>query len=277
MTFTGSGFERMRNIPVTTVLMTVFIFLSDIKNRTKYLLLIFWAGIIVLSQHRGLMISLIVAIPLCLFLKKSYKKVFNIISMFLVAGIAFSPIIIWRFSQQGSGESSLTKEISEGLNMRSSKNAEVDGTFTFRTFMILERIEWMEGHPMNLLFGNGTIHEDSKKTASKFNFTIGYAKADEFGSYSIKQQIETTDVAFLTFFMRFGVLGLVLLIVLLAILYKRYTKCSGMASYIGLALFLYSVLRILSGDEFTAVQYIILFSCATMCKRLYYRKNKIIV
>lgn len=60
----------------------------------------------------------------------------------------------------------------------------------------------MIAHPNKLLFGIGSVHEDSPYVQRKYNFTIGADKADKSGNFTIKQQIDTTDVAFISFFMR---------------------------------------------------------------------------
>lgn len=256
-------FSRMRNLPFMTIIFFIILAFSKIKKLYKYLLFILWGGALVLSQHRGMILSIAIAIPFGLLMKARVAQALSFIRTLTVIALLFSPILIYRFTDKGGSESSITEEINKGLSMRDTKKAEIEGTFTFRIFLVLERIEYMIAHPNKLLFGIGSVHEDSPYVQRKYNFTIGADKADKSGNFTIKQQIDTTDVAFISFFMRYGLIGLSLIILLLVILFKQFSNKTNrrIEAQLGFTLMLYCFMRITSGDEFSHQKYLIFFIC----------------
>lgn len=259
---TASGsLSRMRNIPMTTVMTITVIVLSDINSKIKIGLILFWSGILVLSQHRGVMLSLLVAIPLLMIIRREFKKIMLLSIAFGIVLVAFSPMIASRFSAEAndSGMSTL-EEIKYGLTMDSKSNYEKgSGTFLFRLFLIRERVEYMSKNPFRLLLGNGMMHEDSPATQRKFNFQLGTYK---YGSGSaVMQQISTSDVGLLTFFNRFGLIFIILLICMSIRLFCHFIKNRNFGADVGFVLLTYCYLRVLSGEEFTMLMFLQIFCC----------------
>lgn len=262
--------ERMRNIPIDTVLMVVSTALINLSVRYRTILFIFWGLIMVLSQHRGMMLSICIALPLMMFIRGKMEK---IIQIALGAGliiILFSSLLMERFSSKDNDSGmSMTEEIKKGLDFGSVQYGDWDGgsTFLFRSFLISERVEYMWKHPMNFIFGCGMLHEDSPTVAKKFHFQTGTYKLTESGNM-ILQQISTSDVAFLSWFIRYGLIVLLLISLLYICLFKTYYKNDNISGNIGMVLLAYCLVRFMSGDEFTAFMYMTFFICAICAKQL---------
>lgn len=254
-------FSRMRNIPLTSVITIVAVVLSDIKPRIKIGLILFWSGILVLSQHRGVMLSLLVAIPLLMIIRHEFKKIMVLAIAFGLVILFFSPMIASRFSSEANDNGMSTlEEIKYGLTMKSgSSYVQGSGTFLFRLFLIRERVEYMLEDPVRLMFGNGMMHEDSPATQRKFHFQMGTYK---YGSGSaVMQQISTSDVGLLTFFIRFGLTFFVLLIIMSIRLFRHFIQNRNLGADIGFVLLTYCFLRVLSGEEFTMLMFLQIFCC----------------
>ena len=273
--FSSGEISRMRNIPKTTIIFIFSLLFIKIELRKKIFLSLMWICILVLSQHRGMMISLCIAIPFLYLIRGSFNKIFKFIIVGAIFIILFSPLLIQRFGSNNN-EMPLTDEIEKGLNFSSLRYEDVQGgTFLFRTFLIKERVEYMIEHPVNLIFGCGMLHEDSPSTAHRFHFLIGSAKQDpSTGEFTLKQQIETNDVALITIFMRTGLLFIILFLILSVQFYKQFIRNINIASNLGFLLLSFCFLRVLSGDEFTAFNYVCLFMFA-ICSRFLSEINKL--
>lgn len=253
--------SRMRNIPQTTILFIFSLLFIKMSLRNKVFLSLMWICILVLSQHRGIILSICFVIPMLYLIRGSFC---NILKFIIIGGILillFSPILMQRFETKRN-EMSLTDEIEKGLNFSKIAYDDIqdDETFLFRTFLIKERVEYIIEHPVNLFFGFGMLHGDSPSVAHKFHFLIGSAKKDPTtGEFSLQQQIDTNDVALISIFMRAGLFYLFLFINLCVLFYKQFIRNINIASNLGFLLLSFCFLRILSGDEFTAFNFICLF------------------
>lgn len=255
--------SRMRNIPMMSVWAILVVILAKMKINRKIILLIMWTGILVLSQHRGVMLSIIIALPFVMIMNGETKKIIKISVVFSVVVCLFMPLLIDRFSLKNSDSGlSMIEEIKKGLNFSkiSSNDIENGQTFIFRSFLVKERCEYMWDRPINFLLGCGMMHEDSPSTQRRFKFTVGTKKIDSNGYYSIQQQISTSDVAFLSWFMRYGFLMLVLLGWLYSEMIRRYRHNNNLYGTIGFILLTYCLIRCMSGDEFTSFMYFLLFA-----------------
>lgn len=257
--------KRYRNIPFLTILFLIFAFTADIKSKKRYLLIIFWGTILVLSQHRGMMMALGLSFTMIIIYKREIGKIFKIAVPLALVGFMLAPVLAYRFSDNAKGVS-IMEDMEKGFTIKDVDNTESEGTFMFRMILILERIEYMVNRPNKLICGNGTIHEDSNKTERKFNFRIGSAKADSKGNYSVKQQIDTNDVALISMFMRYGLVFIILFIILCVNLFRVYNSNHNELSLISSIFLMYCILRIFSGDEFTPINYSCLFAFASQIK-----------
>lgn len=259
---------RFRNIPADLIFFSYLILLIDLKRTYKIIALLSIAFILALSQHRGMMLCCVLAFPIMLFVRGRFGNIAKSIVALSIIGSMFAPMIMSRFSgvNQQTGMS-MTDEIKKGLTFNVEYSDTQDGaTFLFRSYLISERVEYMAKNATTLLFGCGSMHEDSPATDRRFNFSLGTMKMFEGGI--VHQKITSSDVAFLSLFMRYGVVLLILLFMLYRRLFAVYYKNDNIPGNIGFALLTYSLLRALSGDEFTPLMYLILLSCACMAKML---------
>jgi len=256
-------YQRMRNIPAATIFMVISaLFLSKRKGYTFFTLL-FWGGIIVFSQHRGMMLSLLVALPLGLYLKGCRKRIWELAIAIFTVYLLFSPVIVYRFAQKG-GQTFVFEDIKNGLSVKRLKKNAAKGTFSFRTALIFERCGYMVEKPGRLLFGVGTMHEDSPVSKKKFHFKSGTLNKNT----NRRQQIGTDDIAFVSFFLRYGLVGIAILFYLLIRLFLQYMQGKDIAAGIGLTLWIYAFFRIMSGDEFTPFFYCLLFVCSIITRNV---------
>jgi len=262
-------YQRLRNIPATTAFMIVSaLFLA---KRDAYMLftLLFWGGIAVFSQHRGVMLSLLMALPLGLYLKGVRRRIWRLSLALFSVSVLFAPVILYRFAQK-SGQTSVFEDIRNGFSVKGLKRHAAKGSFSFRTAFILERWRYMAEKPERLLCGVGAMHEDSPASRQKFHFDSGPINRKT----KRRQQIETTDAAFVTFFIQYGLIGTAILFYLLCLLFIRYMRGEDIAAGIGITLWLYAVFRILSGDEFTPFFYLLLFACSIVTRQISLSLNK---
>lgn len=262
----SSGYiKRYRNIPFLTILFLIFAFTADIKSKQRYVLIIFWGAILILSQHRGMMMALVMSFIMIVIYRRKIGKIFKIAVPIALVGLMLAPILTYRFADNDKGVS-LLEDMEKGFTIKDVDNTDSEGTFIFRMILIMERIEYLADRPNKLLFGNGTIHEDSKKTQRKFNFRIGSGKADANGKDIVKQQIDTNDVALISMFMRYGLVFIILFVILCVNLFRVYNSNHNELSLISSVFLMYCILRIFSGDEFTPINYNFLFAFASQIK-----------
>lgn len=257
--------KRYRNIPYLTILFLIFAFTADIKAKQRYLFIIFWGAILVLSQHRGMMMALGMSFIMIIIYRRKIGKIFKIAIPLVLVGLMLAPVLVYRFSENSQGVS-IMEDMEKGFTIKDVDSTESEGTFMFRMILILERIEYMADRPNKLFCGNGTIHEDSKKTQTKFNFRIGSGKADANGKDIVKQQIDTNDVALISMFMRYGLVFIILFVILCVNLFRVYNSTHNELSLVSSIFLMYCILRIFSGDEFSPVNYSLLFAFASQIK-----------
>lgn len=203
------------------------------------------------------------------------KKLLSTIIIIGSLAVLLSPILISRFSAKGQ---SFGEEVRSGLNV-DNMNTGYTGSFSVRTFMIVERMDYLMEHPVNLVFGLGSLHESSPLVKKKFDFKLGTHTEEPDGTMSIRQ-IYTSDVAFLTHILRYGVIGLGLLLFLFKCLYRMYKPPKDAKGNIniygdlGYAFLTYCILRCLSGDEFYDTTYMFLFLMYILSYRNKYGKIK---
>lgn len=256
-------YQRMRNIPAATAFMIISALFLSKQRGYLFFTLLFWGGIVVFSQHRGMMLSLLLALPLGLYLKGCQKRIWGLSVAIFSVFLLFSPVILYRFSD-GSGRASVFEDIKNGMSVKDLKKNAAKGTFSFRTALIFERCGYMAEEPERLLCGVGVMHEDSPASKKKFHFKSGSINNNTHK----RKQIGTDDVAFVSFFIRYGLVGIGMLFYLLTRFFLQYMQGKDIAAGIGLTLWLYAVSRIMSGDEFTPFFYCLLFVCSIITRNV---------
>ena len=241
------GETRYRNIPY---LAYFFMLLATIRldfNRWKsvVLVLVFLIAM-VLTQHRAVMMAYAFCVGLYLLMTKKGGKFVQYGMIGLIVFLFAGEAIINRFENESRNRSTL-EDIKTVLNMdyRRAVYDEYEnenGTFSFRVFLLTERIHYMFNNPRYAVFGIGTRHEDSPKTKQQFDFTLGTInhRTFEIG------QISSGDLAWVDPLMRFGFFGIALFLylswVIIRFLYKRrkYSDLAMSAFMFYLLLFIIS-------------------------------------
>lgn len=242
----ASGFVRYRNIPYLAYFFMLFatIRLDFFRWKTIIFVLVFLIAV-VLTQHRAVMMAYIFCVGLYLLISRTDGKFvqYGIIGLvfFLFAGEA----IISRF-ESGKQNRSTLNDIRNVINMDfgSAAYEEFDianGTLSFRVFLLMERINYIVNNPRYTAFGIGTRHEDSPKT-QQFHFYIGTSshRTNSIG------QISSGDLAWVNPLMRFGFLGIALLLYLSWVIITFFYKNRNVSNVTTAAFLFYLFLVLIS-------------------------------
>lgn len=238
----GGGFGdedlRYRNIPY---LAYFFMFLATIrltfnKWRTVVLLMFFLIAI-VLSQHRAVMLGYLICVGVYLVMTKKKMLFFQYCLVGLVVFMVAGNAIMTRFEEKVN-DTTTREDIEDVADMdfekvRKNEYENDSGTLSFRVNLLVERVDYMLENPRYIVFGIGTRHEDSPYTDNQFNFVLGSYRRD----IHRHDQITSGDLAWLNPLMRFGLLGIALLLFfswkIIKFLYKNSKQTDiAMASFL---------------------------------------------
>jgi hypothetical protein len=109
-------------------------------------------------------------------------------------------------------------------------------TFTFRMAHLVERNMYLLEHKRAMFIGAGLVPEDSKDIEKLFNFDVGLADDTTGKTY----QVDTGDISYSMFLIRFGYIGTALIILPLIMLTIFFYRHKGLK--LGLLSFSYMVL-----------------------------------
>ncbi len=250
----SEGYARLANIPMLCTVMFFYSLLYD-KGRARILYSVFFGGMIILAQGRGLLISSVVSILIFMMMKRQLKKSLKVLFTFLIVGLLAFPVISYRFSDSGS-TSSVSSDIETAIDVVSNANVNLydnsviysSGTFTFRLLMAKERIEYLCKSPLTFFFGVGSLHGNSP-SMNQFNFKI----CTEFfkDNHLERQQVDTNDISFVTHLVKFGFIYLIIYFYLILLIFKRLKSHNDYLSNICLLLMLCKLIQCLGSDVFT--------------------------
>jgi hypothetical protein len=212
---------RYYNLPVFVYPVIFFLFFDknafSLKHKTFFLLINGLA--ILLSQHRNLLLAILVSYFIYIVLTNRFKIQNVIVSAVIVFGMIWGADYIGgnRFSK---GFEDLTQA---SLYIARPNFYELQlnelSTTEFRQLLMLERLEYILKDNTSSLFGVGLITEDSRKT-KKLNFNVGVV--DEYGDIT---QVSSSDIVWSVLLLQFGIMGsFVFLLFNLSLLAKFYSK-----------------------------------------------------
>lgn len=216
--FDGFVYERKTLIALTMPLL-FSITTKDLKIPGRIIIITLFLLFIAMTLARGIFLATCASLVLYFYV---IKKV-SVGKFLLILPLAILFYFIYSNMEESktdtTGGSDAFKELAEAREMESFDSFE-GGSFLLRFAMTWERGDYLFDHPKALLFGVGTIHEDSPN--NRFSFGIGSFKTmDEIRS---RQMIDTDDVAFLAHWMRYGTVYLILFFVFLFVCYKTLWK-----------------------------------------------------
>ena len=120
-------------------------------------------------------------------------------------------------------------------------------TFTFRILHFLERLYYASDEWITLLFGLGFMSEGSDYTMNNFDFIVGIEN-EETGFVN---QVDTSDIAWSLFVIRFGIVGTILYLIYYFTIVNFFNKKYKSDT---LAKVVFSVLGVIFITSFTSVQ-----------------------
>ncbi len=212
---TASGLVSKRGaIPSTfTVFFILLLFSNYLKlnTRKKYIYLFVLSAVLMVSMIRSWLIATLIGIFIIYIYNNAKINKNNALSIvfiltILVGGIISNSFIKTRFLE---GFSEIQNFNLEG---------EVEGTFSYRIFHTIERLEYITSDIQYALFGIGNVTEENAKT----NFQFGIR--DQYGRVA---QLDTADIAWSILFIRLGILGTILYLfffIKLILFFKSFRK-----------------------------------------------------
>ena len=192
----------------------LYSFFIFIKTKVEgAFMLLFWGGMFVVGQSRGIIIASIFTICIWLFYKRQIKNIPVVIIGLSIAYFAFLPVFQYR--DQHSSSRSTYADIMSVLTLQDYRNVDVSsGNMSFKIGMAIERFDYLINNPQYLLTGVGDIHEDSPNCRKRFHFFLGTHNEECY--YGIGM-INSGDITWTPTILRYGLIGLVLYISFLAI------------------------------------------------------------
>lgn len=227
---------RFYNVPFMAYFFVFYaIFNNPFNGWLKNLTTIIMSITMFLPLHRSLMMAFI----LCLFIGvynrisgiKNAKKALNtllilFVAVFLLVGKDSGGRTINDISNVLSGE---FLDVDEDFEMSE------ESTFMFRMAHFFERFMDITESKMEIVFGAGYMTEDSNYTFNHFDYQIGLP--DEITGNTV--QLDTSDIAWSNFIIRYGVIGT---FIFLYVLYSITSIFHRNLKTIGLPIFLYMIL-----------------------------------
>lgn len=206
------GIARYRNIPYLAYFFLIYFTIRlNFSNSKSIFLLLLFAVSLVLTQHRGIMISYVICIFVYLLINRKIKKMiqYGIIGGFLF--LFLGSFVVSRFEK-----SDTLSDFNTILNMDYQKVAfdeeEGGGTLTFRIMLLLERADYLVRHPKYALQGVGIRHDDSPNTTKEFSFFVCTRKG--VNNITTYGQLDSGDLVWATPLIRFGLIGIGLYLII---------------------------------------------------------------
>lgn len=272
------GFARLTNIPLLCIVMFFYSLLYE-KGKLRIFYTIFFGGMIIVAQSRGLFLSSIISVLLFLLFKRQLKKSLKVLFSFSLIGLLAYPIISYRFSDSGS-TTSVASDVKFAFHTIVDSNPNLydnsviysSGTFTFRLLMAKERIEYLSQSPLYLLFGVGSLHGNSS-SMNQFHFNIGTEIIKD--GHIEMQQIDTNDISFITHLVKFGFVYFFIYIALIILIVKRLLCRNDCLSNVCWLLVLCKILQCLGSDTFSGIDnmfFVLLITAVDFNN--YHKKNR---
>lgn len=227
---------RFYNIPLMLYFIVFYaIFYNPYEGWPRIVTTVIPSVTMFLPLHRSLMMAFIVCLLIGIYFKiGGIKKIMKYLPFLLILILPIFLIVA-----KNTGERTLTdiKSVLNGEFLEVGDDFELDqeSTFMFRMAHFFERFIDVTESNMGTIFGTGFMTEDSEYTYRNFNYQIGLT-SDVTGD---TVQLDTSDICWSNFIVRYGVIGTFLFIYVffsITSIYNRNIKS------IGLPIFLYMIL-----------------------------------
>ena len=212
---------RYRNIPELLYYITCFTLVIFKFTSFRTVVLLGMCGMsIVLSQHRAVMLGFIAVLGIYLLISRQMGKIIQFTVVGIIGFALVGSMIISRFNQEKGKERTTTMDDIHNVINMDYRSAAINGyddeggTLAFRVLLFVERFDYFVKNPQYMLTGVGMRHADSPYTGRDFKFVLGSMKYNKETGTLEPSQITSSDLVWLTPFMRFGLLGLFLYILI---------------------------------------------------------------
>lgn len=197
----------------------LFFAIFDFQDeRFKLAYIIMYSVFLLSTFSRGVLLATGVAFGYYFYKIRNAKRVFLPMLLLLpLFYLLFS--VVDKSKSENVSDLSTVEEISNALTLDSYDEFEF-GSFGLRFALVWERIDYAIENPKVILFGIGSIHEDSPN--NKFDFMVGSHKTQN-GERSV-QMIDSNDVAFLSHWFRYGIVWLFLFVYFLKVSFSELNK-----------------------------------------------------
>jgi len=218
----NNGIARYYNLPVYVVPVLFFLLFDDkmVRGKIRWLCMSMNGLAIVYSQHRNLLLSILVCLILYYVIRNRIgigKLVFvSLLSFISLIGI--DSMLGNRFSE---GFTEMRGIFNNGLNENDLMAANMAdmSTSEFRFYLFYERWNYVTKDLTHSLFGIGLVTEDSR-VARSLRFNVG-GSTDDTGTIA---QVDTSDIAWAPLLIHFGIAGTIIFLSVYFNLLKRFYK-----------------------------------------------------
>lgn len=217
----GTAGSSPINIPSLTFLFIFLIWKFNYLHSKRIVIFSYLIFLVLLTFVRGSVLAVIFGLAYLAFVNSGRKYRLPVVLAFLLL-LQISTRVIDAKSKYGN-YSSATDEISYVLNnIHDFSNIDQSaGTFSFRVALLSERVVWLLDNPMYLVTGVGTMHEDSPRTLTMFNFEIG---TRNIGRHYGQTIIESGDITWAPIVLRYGLIGVIIHLLMFIILFINARK-----------------------------------------------------
>lgn len=225
---------RFYNTPIYHNFFFLFaLYNSEFTKKQKILYLSILVLPIFICMHRSLLLAFIIVILYNHFREK-IKKIYPILIVLFVALIPFlgairGDILNTQIAQDIIGSVDIEPEDFVPGTL-------ADATFTFRVLHFLERLYYASEDWITMLFGLGFMTEGSDYTMNSFDFIVGLENDDT----GFVNQVDTSDIAWSIFVIRFGIIGTVIYLIyyflLMRFFNKRYNNPIAKSTFLAMCL-----------------------------------------
>ena len=222
-------------------MLLIFTFMAIYFNPYKGMLKIATTAILIIALlgafHRSLIIAFILAISIGYAIRLPRPKRIAVLTSISIIGFIFIVFFGYKFANSRTVRDIAT--VASG-NIAAIEVIDIDidaieelqkSTFTYRITHFLERNHYLFEHRKAMLFGAGLMTEDSKLTASMFDFKIGLIDK----TTGKIMQLDTPDISHSVLIMRYGYLGTIIVlslyIFLMIYFYKNHKDRVGLFSF----------------------------------------------
>jgi len=209
---------RFYNIPTLYYFFLPYaMFANPLKGKQRIISIVLFVLVTIVSMHRGHMLALFGIAILGIYISQGgFKGFFKYILIGSICMLPVLNIIIDRFEDKTSKD---INSVMMGAFKEYGDELAVDGTFLFRMALLYERFDYIIQDPLQTAVGVGFMTEDSPLTKQKFDFKIGLMTEDHEVT-----QLDTSDIAWMNFILRLGLIGTILYLYIFFVLGKYFFK-----------------------------------------------------